>query len=216
MNKMVIVQEQNNTQHQQQIKNINSKIYKNTKNNADLDYKCGKEYLERAKKLIKDGKEKEKQQEFSDNLKLSTKFCIDSAEKFCKANAIIYGEENNKYENNNKNFKVKKNKETVLKTHSFDVIIQAPSNSKLLLKEEAEKLDKYCNPAEGWNSSHTALSYGDIQPELPDVEEIYRINTKVKEKIEKKEKQLEEEQRIEKLINAVDIFLVDVCTKRKN
>lgn len=50
---IVIVQEQNETKEQQQIKNINSKKYRNTKKNADLDNKRGKAYLEIAKKLEK-------------------------------------------------------------------------------------------------------------------------------------------------------------------
>lgn len=46
----IIVQEQNDTKEEQQIKNINRKKYRNTKKNADLDNKRGKAYLERAKK----------------------------------------------------------------------------------------------------------------------------------------------------------------------
>ena len=56
----VIVQEQNDTKEEQQIKNINIKKYRNTKKNADLDNKRGKAYLERAKKIKKMKRNKKK------------------------------------------------------------------------------------------------------------------------------------------------------------
>lgn len=183
---IVIVQEQNETKEEQQIKNINSKKYRNTKKNADLDNKRGKVYLERAKK----SKEDEKKQEKEEDLKSAAKELIDSAEKYAKANAIMHGEENRQYEKNNKSSKIKKksHKETVLKSHSFDVIRQAPSNSDVLSKEDAEILDKYADPTQDFYSSHTALAYGDVQPKLADVEKIDSIATKLKDYVEKKEK----------------------------
>lgn len=73
----------------------------------------------------------------------------------------MHGEENRQYEKDNKKSKRKKKpyKETVLKSHSFDVIRQAPSNSEVLSKEDAEVLDKYADPKQGFYSSHSALAY---------------------------------------------------------
>ena len=197
-----IVQEQNDIQNQKQIKNVNSKKYKNTKKNADLDNKCGKEYLERAKKTKGD----EKQQEKKEETKLAAKNLIDSAEKYAKANAIVHSEENNKYAKDSENSPKKKKrfKESVLKTHSFAVIQQAPSNSKVLSKEEAAILDKYADPTQGFYSSHTALAYGDVQPELDDVEKINNITTKLKEHVEKQEKEIKEKERKGKIEKIVD------------
>lgn len=196
---IVIVQEQNDTKEEQQIKNINSKKYRNTKKNADLDNKRGKAYLERAKKT----KEDEGKQEKEEDTKSAAKELIDSAEKYAKANAIMHGEENLQYEKNNKSSKRKKksHKETVLKSHSFDVIRQAPSNSDVLSKEEAEILDKYADPTQGFYSSHTALAYGDAQPELADVEKIDSIATKLKDHVEKQEKEIKDKKNREKLVD---------------
>lgn len=191
---MVIVQEQDDTKDQQQIKNINSKKYRNTKKNADLDNKRGKAYLERAKKIRED----ERKQEKEEDTKSAAKDLIDSAEKYAKANAIMHGEDNHKYENNKRS---KKKKETVLKSHSFDVIRQAPSNSELLSKEDAKILDKYADPTQGFYSSHTALAYGDVQPKLADVEKIDNIATKLKDHVEKHEKEIKEKRSIEKLVD---------------
>lgn len=196
---IVIVQEQNDTQNQQQIKNINSKTYRNTKKNADLDNKRGKAYLERAKKYRED----EKQQEKEEDTKSAAKDLIDSAEKYAKVNAIAHGEENHKYEKNNKGSKKDKKpyKETVLKSHSFDVIRQAPSNLEVLSKEDTKTLDKYADPTQGFYSSHTALAYGDAQPKLADVEKIDNIATKLKNHVEKQEKEIKEKKSIESLVD---------------
>ncbi|MCM1326346.1 MAG: hypothetical protein NC094_04115 [Bacteroidales bacterium] len=196
---IVIIQEPNDTKEEQQIKNINSKKYRNTKKNADLDNKRGKEYLERAKKIKEDAKQKEKEED----MKLAARDLIDSAEKYAKANAIMHGEENCQYENNNKSSKRKKKsqKETVLKSHSFDVIRKAPSNLEILSKEDAEILDEYADPAQGFYSSHTALAYGDAQPELADVEKIDSIATKLKDYVEKQEKEIEDQKKLEKLVD---------------
>ena len=130
---IVIVQEQNNIQ--KQIKNIKSKQYRNTKKNADLDNQCGKEYLERAKKT-KDGKT---QEEKDGETKLAAKNLIDSVEKYAKANAIIHGEADYSYPRSNKNSK-KCNKEKVKQTHSFDIMRQAPSNSKIQNKNYIHRI----------------------------------------------------------------------------
>lgn len=194
-----IIQEQSDTQYKQ-IENIKSKKYINTKKNADLDNKCGKEYLERAKKNREEGKQHEEE------TKLAAKNLIDSAEKYAKANAIIHGEENIKYAKKDYNSKKKgtKKKEAVLKSHAFDVIRQAPSNSKVLSKEDASLLDKYADPSQGFYSSHTSLAYGDAQPELADVEKIENIATKLKEHVEKQEKQVKKKEKEHSLEKMVD------------
>ncbi len=191
---IVIMYEQNDAQHQQQIKNVNSKAYKNTKKNADLNNKCGKEHLERAKKAREDGSK----QVMDEQTKLAAKDLIDGAEKYIKSNAIINGEEYNKYKGKSSR------EEPVLKSHCFDVMRQAPSNSRILSEDDAKKLDKYADPEQGFYSSHTALSYGDVQPKLDDVEEINKITSKLKEHVEKEEQEITEKERTKAIASQID------------
>lgn len=195
-----IASEQNDTQYQQQAKKINSKIYKNTKNNADLDNRCGKEHLYRAKKARED----ENKQLETEETKLAARNLIDSAEKYAKANAIIHDEEYNKYKNKHNTLG---KEELVLRTHDFSVIRQTPSNSKIISEEDAEKLDKYADAEHNLYSSHTSLAYGDVQPELDDVEEISEFTSRLKEQVEKKEREIAGKKHTKDIADLIDKFM---------
>ena len=190
----IIIQHEENDILDKQYQAIHSKKFRNTKENADLDNEVGKEYLERAKE---GGIEQNK------NNKLAAKNLIDSAEKYAKANVIIDNKENIAYSNPNRNNK----KERVLHTHSFQVLSQAPSNSEILLQEDASFLDKYANPEEEVYSTHTALSYGDAQPTLAELEKINNITNKLKENLEERENKINDRYNTNKLADTVIQFI---------
>lgn len=186
----IVSEIEQNTQNDEKVYNrIQSEQYRNMKKNAISDINLGKEHFENAKKYRNKG-EKEKEQ---DQAKIAAKGLIDGAEKMLKANAIMNGEENRKYYKTGETKKDKKrnkNKKAqiVKKTHSFDILSQTPSNSKVITKQDANILDQYIDKEKGFQSSHTALAYGGVQPKIEDINRIINVVDKIQKHVDNKEK----------------------------
>lgn len=183
--------EENSEENNKKYKRIQSTQYQAMKENAALNKKNGKEQLEKAKKAKLNCNQKE-ELEYS---KLAARELIDSTEKYLKTNAIMNGEENRNYYRTGETQKDKKRnrhpkKESIKKTHSFDILSKAPSNSALISGQEVRLLDQFSDKSNGFLSSHTALNYGTEHPSLEKVLEIDEVATKIAAKVEKNEERV--------------------------
>lgn len=149
-----------------------NKTIRNTLEHAEQDGNNSEEYLKRARRYNEEGNELQLQRA----CRSATKEAVDSTEKFLKVAINTKSMQNSTFKNE------RGRNERVINTHSIEKINEIVDES-WLTNEEVRFMDSFKDEENRCYSSHTGLSYGDVNPTLDEAEKAVEIKRKVENNV---------------------------------